>query len=48
MKEVHLYQRLSLSTDWQNILQLPFYWISLAKENSKNFYYYKVFYDLIQ
>lgn len=24
MKEVHLYQRLLLSTDWQKKLQLPF------------------------
>lgn len=32
MKEVHFYQRLLLSTDWQKKLQLPFYWLSLAKK----------------
>lgn len=35
MKEVHLYQRLLLSTDWQKKLQLPFYWLSLAEENRR-------------
>lgn len=35
MKEVHLYQRLFLNTDWQKKLQLPFYGLSLEKENRR-------------